>query len=106
MGRTKVETKELTAAADALVGIRSQLRRKDNEADDTTRAAGPKINKVGGWRTPQGLVAFADRWNRQVKHLHDRLDGISRKLHDSEVKYTEREKQESANQEKIRQDFG
>lgn len=106
MGRTKVETKELTAAADALVGIRSQLRQKDNQADDSTRAAGPKINKAGGWKTPNGLVAFADRWNRQVRHLHDRLDGFSSKLHDSGIKYTEREKQESASHEKIRQDFG
>lgn len=57
-------------------------------------------------KTPNGLVAFADRWNRQVKHLHARLDGISNKLHDSNVKYTEREKQEAAGHEKIRQDFG
>lgn len=59
---TKADTEELAAAADALVGIRSQLRQKDNEADDETRAAGTRINKTGGRRTPHGLVAFADRW--------------------------------------------
>lgn len=105
-GRTKVETRELAAAADALVGIRSQLRKKDNEADDSTRAAGPRINKAGGWQTPHGLTAFANRWNQQVKHLHDRLEGISEKLHRNKVEYTEREEQETANHKKIQQDFG
>ncbi|NLU69592.1 hypothetical protein [Streptomyces sp. HNM0574] len=104
--RTKVETKELSAAADALVGIRSQLRRKDNDADDATRSSAARLNKAGGWRTPHGLTAFADRWNDQVKHLHDRLDGISDKLHESKVAYTQREQRESDNQDKIRQDFG
>lgn len=103
---TKVEARELSAAADALVGIRSRLRQKDNEADDATRAAGTRMNKSGGWVTPAGLTAFANRWNKQVKHLHDRLDGISDKLHKSGVAYTEREKAESANIKQIRQDFG
>lgn len=105
-GKTKADPKELSNAADALVGIRSQLRQADDRADDMTRAAGRRIDRAGGWKTPAGLATFTERWNGQVKHLHDRLADISRKLHDSGMKYTRREQQESANQEQIRKDFG
>lgn len=106
MGQTKVQSAELKKAASELTEIQVEFRRADNKADDTVREAGTKLGKAGGWQTAAALGDFADRWNGQVKHLHQQMQSVAEKLKSSADKYTRREIEENANMKKIQADFG
>jgi hypothetical protein len=64
------------------------------------------VGKAGGWQTAAALGDFANRWNEQVKHLHQQMQSVAEKLKDSADKYTQRDIEENANMQKIKADFG
>ncbi|MCH6162229.1 type VII secretion target [Streptomyces marispadix] len=106
MGQTKVDSAELNKAAGELAEIQVEFRRADNKADDVVRDAGTKLGKAGGWQTAAALGDFANRWNDQVKHLHQQMQSVAEKLKSSADQYTKREIEENANIQKIQADFG
>ncbi|QPP06868.1 hypothetical protein G4Z16_11220 [Streptomyces bathyalis] len=106
MGATKVEVAELNKAVGELAEIQMEFRKADDKADDVVRHAGTKLRKAGGRQTSAALGDFANRWNGQVKHLHQQMQSVAEKLKSSADRYTLREIEENAKRRKIQADFG
>jgi hypothetical protein len=103
LGETKVETKALKQAADALVGLRGDSDRVDNKPIDDTVDAAQALNKFtfnhggagdGTWESADALVAMGDRFSQSVGNLKSLLGKISDNIHETHKGYTKTEQEE------------
>ena len=102
--QTRTDTERLRQAANALVTLRGETEKADNDADEDTLRAITGLNKhtfpgppeAGSWETADALVNQNIRWTQQVQHLKKQLQHISDKLHATTGHYTAAERQEQA----------
>lgn len=97
-GETKVQTEALKQAADALVGLRGDTDRVDNEPMRDAADAAKALNKAGTgdgeWLTAEGLFKMNDRFRESVGHLKSLLGDISDNIHETHKGYTKAEQEE------------
>lgn len=97
----KVETEALKQAADALVGLRADTDRADNDPIEDTVEAARALNKFtfnhggaadGSWESSDGLVTMGNRFSKAVGHLKSLLGDISDNIHETHKGYTKAER--------------
>lgn len=97
-GETKVETQALKQAADALVGLRGDTDRVDNDPMRDVVDAAQGLNKSGTgdgqWETSEGLLKMSDRFRDSVGNLKSLLGDISDNIHETHKGYTKAEQAE------------